>query len=193
MKKIFQRIRDLALPYQDKRNDKGHHAVTLSYAQKLVKLENGDENIVIPAIILHDVGWSQAKPEYVDAVFKGRSSREQAWAVVTQHQNESVRLAADMLNRVAYPADKAREILEIILQHDTRMGFISKNEGLVRDADKLWRFSRTGFAADIKRSGIPAKAELERLEKEITNPRYLYSNSARKIAREELESRKINR
>jgi len=39
------------------------------------------------------------------------------------------------------------EILEIISHTDTRKGFISKNEGLVRDADKLWRTSQRGFAA----------------------------------------------
>ena len=157
MKKIFETIREMALPYQDKRNDAGHHAITLDYAQKLVELENGDEDIVIPAITLHDVGWSQVRPDFVDEVFKGKSPREQAWAVITQHQNESVRLAADMLNKVGYPAEKSREILEIILQHDTRDGFISKNEGLVRDADKLYRFSRVGFKNDINRSGNPGK------------------------------------
>lgn len=190
MKKIFETIRQLALPYQDKRNDAGHHAITLEYAQKLVELENGDEDIVIPAIILHDLGWSQVRPDYWQPVFKGKVEREQAWAVVTQHQNESVRLAADLLHNVDYPADKTKEILQIILQHDTRMGFISKNEGLVRDADKLYRFSKVGFDNDIRRSGATAAQECERLGKEVDNPKFLYSNSARRIAKEELELRK---
>ncbi len=180
----------MALPYQDKRNDPGHHAITLAYVQELLKSENGDEDIVIPAIILHDVGWSQVRPDYVNDVFKGKSPREQAFAVITQHQNESVRLAAGMLHRINYPATESREILEIILQHDTRDGFISLNEGLVRDADKLYRFSRVGFENDIKRSGITAKEECERLGKGLENPKFLYSKTARRIAKEELELRK---
>ncbi len=190
MKKIFETIRQLALPYQDKRNDPGHHAITLEYAQKLVDLENGDEDIVIPAIILHDVGWSQVRPDFWQPVFKGKVEREQAWAVVTQHQNESVRLAADILHQVGYPEPQTKEILQIILQHDTRQGFISKNEGLVRDADKLYRFSREGFRNDINRSGATAKQEIERLGKEIDNPKFLYSAAARRMAKEELELRK---
>ena len=190
MKPIYETIRKLALPYQDKRDDAGHHAITLKYVRQLVKSEKGDEDIVIPAIILHDIGWSQVKPENWQAVFHGKSLREQAFNVISQHQNESVRLAADILNHLNYPAEKTAEILEIIVQHDTRPGFISKNEGLVRDADKLYRFSKTGFANDIARSGTPAKEEYERLSKEADNPRFLFSSSARKIARAELEKRK---
>ncbi len=190
MKKIFETIRQLALPYQDKRNDTGHHAVTLAYAQKLLKLEGGDEDIVIPAMILHDIGWSQVLPKHWQAVFRGKVKKEQAFSVIIKHQNESVRLAADLLNRIGYPPDKTREILEIILQHDTRRGFISKNEGLVRDSDKLWRFCKIGFAADIKRSGTAAKKECNRLGKALKNPKFLFSQSARKIAREELKLRK---
>ena len=59
MKEIFEKIWETALPYQDQRNDDGHARVTLKYAKELVKLEDGNEDIVIPAIILHDVGYSQ--------------------------------------------------------------------------------------------------------------------------------------
>jgi hypothetical protein len=190
MNKIFETIRQLGLPYQDKRGDTGHHAVTLKYAKQLVVLERGDEDIVIPAIILHDLGWSQVKPENWQAMFTGKLPREQAFTVIQQHQNESVRLAAGILNGLHYPPEKTAEILNIIIQHDTRPGFISKNEGLVRDADKLWRFSKIGFNADIKRSGTPAKEEYERLYKEADNTRFIYSAAARRIARAELEKRK---
>lgn len=190
MKKIYETIRKLALPYQDKRGDKGHHAITLAYAQKLVAMERGDEDIVIPAITLHDIGWSQVLPEHWRPMFKGKTGREQAFAIVTKHQNESVRMAANLLHRVGYPETLSREILGIILQHDTRRSFLSKNDGIVRDADKLWRFDKVGFAADIKRSGATAKQECERLEKEVDNPKFIYSASARRIARAELEQRK---
>jgi hypothetical protein len=53
MKEIFEKIWETALPYQDQRNDDGHARTTLKYAKKLVKLEDGNEDIVIPAIILH--------------------------------------------------------------------------------------------------------------------------------------------
>jgi hypothetical protein len=190
MKKIFEQIKEIAAPYQDKRGDTGHAAITRQYAQKLVALEHGDIDIVIPAIILHDLGWSQVKPENWQSMFQGKTPRQQAFAVISQHQNESVRLAADILNQFHYPAPKSREILNIILQHDTRMGFISKNEGLVRDADKLWRYSKIGFTADIARSGTPPSMECERLGKELNNPRFLFSATARRLAALELRKRR---
>ena len=65
MKEIFEKIWELALPYQDKRDDSGHAATSLKYALQLVELENGDEDVIIPAIILHDVGWSQLVKERI--------------------------------------------------------------------------------------------------------------------------------
>ena len=59
MRKIFKDIWDLSLPYQDKRDDEGHAKITLFFAQKLLKTHKGDEDVIIPAIILHDIGWSK--------------------------------------------------------------------------------------------------------------------------------------
>ena len=188
MKERFERIRDLAAPYQDKRDDDGHARITLACAQELVGLEDGDEDIVIPAIILHDIGWSQvvARASLFDARLTGPQERDLRLA----HQQESVRLAAGILDEVGYPPDLHGEILAIISEHDTRQGFISKNEGLVRDADKLWRFSKTGFEADVRRFGISPQTYADRLAAELERPDYLYSASARRLAREELARRR---
>ncbi len=190
MKEIFQKIWELALPYQDKRDDPGHAEVTLSYAKRLVELESGNEDVVIPAIILHDIGYSQIPRERRMLIFDRKATREERDAVRYEHQEESVKLAKDILSEVGYPADLMPEILEIISQHDTRQGFISKNEGLVRDADKLWRFSRKGFGADIVRNNDENEARCKRLEADLDNPDYIYSESAREIALRELGLRK---
>jgi len=190
MKEIFERIWELALPYQDKRDDAGHAEVTLSYARRLVELEDGDEDIVIPAIILHDIGYSQIPRERRMLIFDRNAAREERDAVRYEHQEESVKLAKDILNKVGYPPDLMGEILDIISEHDTREGFISKNEGLVRDADKLWRFSRAGFDADEARQVTSNESRCKRLEARLKDPNYIYSQSARHIALKELEQRK---
>jgi len=101
-----------------------------------------------------------------------------------------VRLAAGILHQLGYPASQTRRILDIIVQHDTRDGFLSKDDGLVRDADKLWRFSETGFNADNRRFKVSRTVQIAWLEKELEKPCYIYSASARRLAREELEYRK---
>ena len=60
---VHKKIWELAFPYQDKRNDEGHAECVVSYAQKLLLAEKADSNVVIPAAILHDIGWSQLSAE----------------------------------------------------------------------------------------------------------------------------------
>jgi HD superfamily phosphodiesterase len=189
MKAIFNKIWELALPYQDKRDDAGHAEIALRYARELVTLEKGDENVIIPSIILHDIGWSQLVKERWTLVFDKGARAEEKRSVQIEHQNESVKIANGILREVDYPAELTKEILEIISQHDTREGFISKNEGLVRDADKLWRTSQEGFATDEKRTNSSASSHFKKIEADIHKPNYFYSETARQIATAELKLR----
>jgi HD superfamily phosphodiesterase len=189
MKEIFNQIWELALPYQDKRDDAGHAEVTLRYAKELAILEKGDEDVMLPAIILHDVGYSQLVKERRLLIFDKDAKEEDKRSVQLEHQNESVKIATGILREVNYPAELTKEILEIISQHDTRDGFISKNEGLVRDADKLSRTSKEGFAAGRRRGKPIDDPQLKKMEEGIHKPGYFYSEIARQIALKELKLR----
>ena len=188
MKEIFNKIWELALPYQDKRDDAGHAEVSLRYAVELVARENGNEDVVIPAIILHDIGYSQLPKERRLAVFNMGARDEDRRAAVFEHQVESVKLAVKILRKVDYPADLTDEILDIISQHDTRDGFISKNEGLVRDADKLWRTSKEGFLAAETRAKARDAERFKNIEEGINRPKYLYSETAKQMALADVKS-----
>jgi hypothetical protein len=189
MKEVFNKIWELALPYQDKRDDPGHAEVALRYATELVTLEKGNEDVVIPAIILHDVGYSQLPKERRLSVFNAGARDEDRRSVVFEHQIESIKLAAKILRKVNYPEDLTDEILEIISQHDTREGFISKNEGLVRDADKLWRTSKEGFGAAEARAKAAESERFKRFEEGIKRPNYFCSETAKQIALADLKTR----
>ena len=193
MKKIFKDIWKLALPYQDKRDDNGHAQITLDYAIKLVELEKGDEDIIIPAIILHDIGWSQLPASVVKVIVTPGEFLQDEYQVRRTHECNGARLAAGILTGMGYPQIKIDEITEIISEHDTRQGFISKNEGLVRDADKLWRYSKVGFEADVRRSGRSRQEQCEILTRLLAEQDYLYSKSAIQIATNELEQRKAGK
>ena len=210
MKKIFNQIWELAQPYQDQRDDPGHAEVALSFAQKLVRSEKGDRDIIVPAIILHDVGYSQIPKERRMKIFDRKARRIERLAVQYEHQIEGVLLARKILAQINYPSDKIAEILEIISQHDTRKGFISLNDGLTRDADKLWRYSKRCIEAGEKRAkaakqqkppaGSPETHKIDTKKKKpdrwrqmkrgILKPGYFYSERARRIALRELSARK---
>jgi len=188
----FEKIKQLASPYQDKRKDEGHAETVTNFAIKLLGLEKADENIVIPAAILHDIGWSQLPDEQRLIIWNPLAIKEEKKLVRFAHQEQGVKLAKQILEEINYPQDKIKEILEIISQHDTRQGFISKNEGLVRDADKLSRFSKNDLLTLRKQN--KTKQELQKIYKklqdQINEENFFYSEKAKQIAREELKNRK---
>ncbi len=210
MKKIFQKIWDLALPYQDQRDDPGHAEVALHYAQLLVRYEKGDRDIILPAIVLHDVGYSQIPKERRMKIFDRKAKRMERLGVQYEHQIEGILLARKILQEVDYPPEKIGEILQIISQHDTRKGFISKNEGLTRDADKLWRYSKRCIEAGENRAKAKRQEQLKEpgeetkkkdpqkkppdrwrmMKKGVLKTDYFYSERARKIALKEIKNRK---
>lgn len=187
--KLLQ-IWDLALPYQDARNDPGHARVVTKYAAHLCKLESTEEDIVIPAAILHDIGWSQLSEEERMLIFNKDNPKELRLKMRYRHQEEGVKLAREILKKVNWQNEKIGEICEIISEHDTREGFISANEGAMRDADKLWRFDNYGFLDDNKNSKVSYKRHLKALEDYFTNPEFFYFDTSEKIARKQLSSLK---
>jgi HD superfamily phosphohydrolase YqeK len=189
MEKLHQKIWDLALKYQDTRNDKGHGQIVTEFAEKICEMEELNKNVVVPAAILHDIGWSQLNKEDRMYCFQQDRDPEKMFQIRLVHQQESVRLGEEILHKVKYTEENIDEILEIISQHDTRTDFISKNEAALRDADKLWRFSKNGFNDDVKKSKITPEYYCEKLSKDLELPNYMYFDSARKIARIELEKR----
>jgi len=192
MKNIFKKIWKLALPYQDKRTDKGHAAITLKFALELLKKEKACPEIVIPAIILHDTGYSQlSKHErFLPFILKVRMESAEDKKAKTKHQVKSVQLARKILKKINYDAELTREILKIISQHDTGRRFLSREDGLVKDADRLWRFSRTGFLADLRRLEMSHQKGYERLKDALIDKRFFFSKTAKKIAKERLKKLK---
>ncbi len=59
------------------------------------------------------------------------------------------------------------QICEIILEHDSRHEAISHNDALVKDSDKLWRFSREAIRIDPLRFRVDAVAHVVWLGRQI--------------------------
>lgn len=188
-KDIYQKIWEAVLPYQDKRDDAGHAEIVTKFAIKLCELEKADGDIVIPAAILHDIGWSQLSKEEKFIIFDSNATKEEMLNVRIRHQEEGVRLAKEILEKLEYSPEKIKQILEIISQHDTRKGFLSSEDGIMRDADKLWRFSKIGLDADIRRREMSFDEYYNRMEKRIEEDNFFFSESAKLLAKEELIER----
>ena len=128
MKNVFERIRRAALPFQDKRDDEGHAETVVEFAEILCKLANTDRDIVIPAAILHDIGWSRVPKEEALKIFPKDIPEEEKMRIKKMHEKEGALLARQILSKENYDAKKIGEILGIVSGHDTREGFLSENE-----------------------------------------------------------------
>lgn len=190
MKEIHKKIWKLALPYQDMRDDKGHVKTVLDFALQLLKCESADADVVIPAAILHDIGWSQMTEKERMGPVSGIVSEEKEKTLRCKHEKLGAKIAGKILREVKYDRKLIKEITSIIDGHDTRKGFISKNDGIVRDADKLWRFSKKGMMTDIKRRKHSPSDSIKLYKNQMISPNYFYSKTAQKIALTELQKRK---
>ena len=153
----------------------------------LLSKEGGDRRIVEPAAILHDVGWSALKPEQLPLAYGVRAKGEEARRLNRIHETEGVLIARRILESLEYDRALTDMIAAIIERHDSGKTADSVEEAIVKDSDKLWRFSRTGFWKEKERQGLSAREMYQNRVDHLEG--WFFTSSAVKLAREELEKR----
>ncbi len=134
-----------AEPYMRARKNDVHVPLSFGWAQRLLDHHpQADRDIVLLAILLHDIGWYSIDME--DIIEKGFGPNMMQSDVRFLHETEGVRLCRPVLQETGWPEDTILAVCEIIDGHDTRPTPRHLNDRLVRDADKLWRFSVTGVS-----------------------------------------------
>ena len=103
----------------------------LRYASKILKEENGNEKVVIPAVLLHDVGWKVIPEDLHLTAFGPNMSNPELRRV---HEVEGAKIARTILEELHYPPGDVKEICQIIRGHDIRKRSISFNDRIVDDA-----------------------------------------------------------
>ncbi len=181
LKSVYQKIWELAQPYLNTRENDIHTEISLMFALRLLDAEGGDEDVVVPAIILHDVGWKQV-PEDIQMKAFGPHATLPEWNRV--HEVEGVRIAKEILQAVNYDPKASEQILDIIEGHDSRKQPLSLNDKLVKDADKLWRYTELGVEINRKRYDYTVDQYMHRLRSNL-DPWFL-TDSARKMAIDEM-------
>jgi len=181
----YKRLWRLAQPYLRTRENQVHTRISAALALSLIEQEGGEQQIVIPAIILHDVGW-KCVPE--DVQLKAFGPNASAPDLNRTHEVEGVKIARDLLKQVSYDRSICCEILAIIDGHDSRSEALSLNDALVKDADKLWRYTPEGLAIDINRFGETFEEGLARLEDHLGS--WFLTASGRNMAAELLHQRR---
>ena len=176
-----------ANPYLSVRGDIDHTRVSHDYSLVLLQREGGDKGIVEPAVILHDVGWSVLEPKVISAAFGVLAEGEEAERLNRIHETQGAAIAQQILRSLDYDPGLIEKVSAIISRHDSGRDAHSLEEGLVKDADKLWRSSKIGFWEEAERQDLDPK-ELYR----YLNERYqewFFTPTALVLAKEDLEER----
>jgi HD superfamily phosphodiesterase len=185
MQAVYDRLLDLAAPYLDTRDNDLHARTARRFAERILEEVPADEQVVIPAILLHDLGW-KVIPEDLQATAYGPIIRDPE--LNRKHEIEGVRLARAILEQVSYDPVKTQEILTIIDGHDSRAVALSVNDEIVKDSDKLWRVSEKGFFLFQRIFGIPPLDFAEWLGQQVEH--WFFTGAAKRMARREIQDRK---
>ena len=139
-------IWELAKDLLTTRDNDAHCLYAYGIAQALLsQIPEADENIVLPAILIHDIGWSTVdEKENLEAISPDRDGSRAH--LVIQHEKEGAKIARRILTEAGLPVRDISEICDIIDGHDSRKTPISLNDSLVKDADKIWRVTPHGIA-----------------------------------------------
>lgn len=173
-----------ALPYLQTRHNVVHVRCCYAFALELLAEEGGDPDVVIPAILLHDVGWSRIPEERQLSAFGPRATRPD---LTRLHEIEGASIAGEILRDLGHFREREEEIVAIISGHDTRLESLGRNDSLVKDADKLFRISRQGFPIDCHRFKVDPSAHLAWLERRIES--WFFTSSGKNLARREAGGR----
>jgi len=143
-----------ALPFLRTRDNDAHTLVSYGIARALCEMiPDADPDVVLPAIILHDTGWSTVDEVVAfNAIAPDRDGS--LHHIVIQHEKEGARIAREVLEALGHSPEVIDEVVAIIDGHDTRLTAISLNDSVVKDADKVWRVSPHGIDVAVPRFGL---------------------------------------
>ena len=181
---LHRSIFEKAEPFLRTRHNDVHAIISYRHAKHILAMEGGNSSIVLPAVLLHDVGWS-AVPEERQLHAFGPELRDPD--LRRRHETEGAKLARAILSEMSYPQDMIRRIERIIDVHDSRTDAIDIDDLIVKESDRLFRYSRTGFAIIFQGFNREPREYLAWLSKVAES--WFCTGSAYRLAHEEIKKR----
>ena len=192
LKEKQKEIWDLAKPVLAKCRwwDLLHTRMSIGFMHQIMS-EEGKENfeeVLIPAIMLHDIGWSTIGEE------KNVSWNEENLRV--KHMKAGVVIARQILERVNYDPKLTEKIVHLVSIHDNEylgIGYSSLGEKFVRDADACFDLTQLSFWKDyhvkcvIKGEKMTPKKFLDR---KVVESSKRYTKTAQKITDQQIVDRR---
>lgn len=157
------------------RNNDSHTLYAYGIARALVaRVPGADESVVLPAILLHDTGWSTVADALIlEAIAPGGGRPD----LVRQHEREGALIAREILGDLGHDAATIDRVAAIIDGHDSRLEALSIDDACVKDADKLWRVTPHGIGIVCAWFGLTPDESLRITSARVQNS--LFTEEAR--------------
>ena len=182
MKELHYAVYLRAREYWNTRFNDIHMPLAYLHARQLLLAHPAaDADIVIPAILLHDVGWKMIPEEEQGRAYGPKVEDE---SLRRHHEIEGARIANEILSAIHYDPGRQQIIARIIDGHDSRLDSLSEEDSVVKDADKMWRFTLVGVDYCHLQFGKPLKDYVAWLGGQIE--RWFFTERGKQLAREYL-------
>lgn len=161
------------------RDNDGHTIYAHGLAAALCDLHpDADPDVVLPAILLHDTGWSRVpSTEVLEAIRPGGGRPD----LVVRHEKEGAQIAREVLTDLGHDPGRIEQVVTIIDGHDSRRHALSLDDALVKDADKLWRLTPHGVDTVMDWFGLTRHQAHVLIGSRVHD--HLFTDAARTMAR----------
>ena len=135
---LKKRIKPLFL--QGRGGDWEHTLRAVEYGRTLLCHEAGEREVVIPALYLHDIGWSRV--DFQDFIHTPPTRKKRTLSL-SLHMEYGAKLAEEILRDLNYDVSSIERIVSIIAIHDEAEKAFARNDPsttLVVEADRLDRY-----------------------------------------------------
>ncbi len=181
--KKYNKIWKLAKPYLEKGKMKNfvlHTKGVVKAMELLLQKENGDIDILIPAAILHDVGWAK-----VPATLQKSNNKKKQIQAQKLHIKYAPKIVKKILSKTKYNEKQIKTIIEIIVAHKFKNP-IKLDKRLLIDADNLSDVFKKQFYSDVESYNVTPEQNYNFRK----NDNSFYTKTAKIIFDKELKKRK---
>ena len=161
------------------RNNDSHTLYAYGLARALLTLlPQANPDVVLPAILLHDTGWSTVPDDLIlEAIAPGGGRPD----LVRHHEVEGARIATEVLTALGHDRESIDRVVAIIDGHDSRLESLSIDDAIVKDSDKLWRVTPHGIGIVCGWFGLTREESLRITAARVHDA--LFTPEARAMAR----------
>lgn len=188
MNKKYQKIWELTKPYLKKGSIKDfvlHTEGVVKATEMILKKEKGKSDILIPAAILHDVGWAKVPLELQKAEDRKKKNKKVIRKALELHIEYAPAIAKGILAELGYEKKMMRKIISVIEDHKFKNPR-DLNKRILIDADAVGCVFKEQFYSDAKNYGNSSKESYEYRRKDDK----FYTKTARQIFEKEMEKRR---